>query len=390
MTEFSSIELKACRCGGMDRRCRKCSGLGYQVLSIADRDAKKIKTKKKETMSMENQATESLPRVWSDVENAAILHPKMQEITDGQAFIEEMVRQTGVRRSFGGYKQKLMLLREKGHDVNQTLFRSISKLESRQSQSLRQARIDGKANGYSKANGHTKVSGPTKKDVNPPNAEQNDPRRWVVSDTFSWLMNFSHARTHQLSKDNIVRHKTSPNGSFFVYSLDDALAHLRSASPKRNTYATIAEAREILGHKEASYTKTALRPFLVNGSSLRRADLIEMWMESRVAPLMRPTAAEKHPRSDAVRQATEASAKKAKAPVKKPTVTAKPVKPPSPAASPQEVWATAHTASHATATPKAATSKTAADVEWMIDGVRRGLIDKNQVAEMVTHLAKQK
>lgn len=337
---------------------------------------------------------------WSDVENAAISDPRMMEIADGKAFMKAMGERTGVLRSVGSYTARLFEMAQAGADVNIALLRNLRAAK-------KNADNNSKTNGKT-SNGHAANSKKTaaRKSSEKPAVEPD--RFWVSCETLAWLMDVDTSQVYRLNREGeIASRSRSPELlNRRLYSVVDGIKHLRSRTGRYVSRIAASAVTEMLGAPSSSFERFSDPE---NDGMFFRADIVQLWTALETAPLSPPgkhAGAEKTSRKQAMKSAAKSAMEQFMKSVSKPTAkpvvkpTAKPaakpvVKAPVKTAAKQKTKASLMPRKLGIVTPPQAAAiadrdlGNATDVVWMLHGVRRGLLDKNDVADMVVKLAKK-
>lgn len=344
---------------------------------------------------------------WSEEEVKAICDPRMMEFENPNEFAKEMASRTGVIRSVGGYFKKLSKLQGEGLDVNRTLFVNLRKaMESEYSsrEGTEGRKTNGAKTNGAKANSH-KANGAKPNGAKPngfsgskgASKSSHGSREWVSIATMAWLLGVSTKRIYQISSglhDDRIRRKLMNPGSAqpaYTYSVGDAITYLQSDARLQSRFATISEVKEILGFTSDAHTKKVVSTFTDpnDHSRIRRADVLFLWMNSPRSP-----ATESDAKKIIAGAAIDAVTKKKMTnvkPVRVKPVTAKVAKPvkkvqPRVAHPVSAIMTPEQVSPRADRQPQ---QQNAADFEWMLEGMRRGHIDENDVSQMLVKMAKR-
>lgn len=317
---------------------------------------------------------------WSDVEVAAINDPRMMEITDSKAFMKAMAERTGVLRSVGSYTARLFEMSQAGADVNIALLRNLRVAKNNADNG---SKTNGKTTNGHAANGKKVAASKTH---NGPAVEPD--RFWVPCKTMAWLMGVDTSQVYRLNREGeIASRSRSPELlNRRLYSVVDAIKHLRGPTGKYARRITASAVTEMLGTPSNNFDRFSDPE---NVGMFFRADIVQLWTALETAPLSPPG---KHAKQAVAKKTNgKQAAKPAATPTVKPVVKPAVKAPVKTVAKPKHV--TPRVMGIVTPPQAAAVAdrdlSSADDVEWMLHGVRRGLLDKNDVADMVVKLAKK-
>lgn len=333
---------------------------------------------------MTTEATEVRPLgPWAKAELDVLSDPKMMEISDAAEFMAEFHKRAGTSRTIGAVAGKLKSMHQFGMDVNLALYESFQKLEYVGEKAAHAAGLTKKSRERQRRR-EEKEKEKAKLSKTKPTSAMAVPadRTWVSQKTLAVLMGVDTARVSQLSTEKTIgfREGEPENGKKpRLYSVLDAIEFIENRGRPQTKTISADQARDLLDVESDSKLMATFGIFPDADGACPRAEVLRVWMNSGLVTHGKKNQKDPAKKKPASRVSLRVASHGARGVTKAKNRNGRVVgsKPSLSLVTPSQAVA------------DSAAQEQASDFEWMLHGVRRGLIDANEVADMVVKLAKK-